>query len=99
MRRITPKQRLKDLERCESACNTRQVLRCLGDLYMGDQLSPAFHAEIILELFSEFGCFRKVSQRTGILLSGSSPEHLEAIGRHLPKELVHVLPRRQLRAA
>jgi Domain of unknown function (DUF5615) len=59
----------------------------------------AFHAEIILELFNEYECFRKVSERTSILLSGSSPEHLEAISRHLPKELVHVLPRRQLRAA
>jgi hypothetical protein len=77
----------------------RQVFGYLGDLDMVDQLSPAFHAEIILELFNEYECFRKVSERTGILLSGSSPEHLEAISRHLPKELVHVLPRRQLRAA
>jgi hypothetical protein len=70
-----------------------------GDFCMTDQLSPAFHAEIILELFNEFGCFRKVSVRTGILLSSSSPEHLEAVSRHLPKELVQVLPRRRLRAA
>jgi hypothetical protein len=77
----------------------RQVFGYLGDLDMVDQLSPAFHAEIILELFNEYECFRKVSERTSILLSGSSPEHLEAISRHLPKELVHVLPRRQLRAA
>jgi hypothetical protein len=66
---------------------------------MTDQLSPAFHAEIILELFSEFGCVRKVGERTGILLSGYSPEHVEAVSRHLPKELVRVLPRQQLRAA
>jgi hypothetical protein len=45
----------------------------LGDLYMGDQLSPAFHAEIILEFFNEYECFRKVSERTSILLSSSSP--------------------------
>jgi hypothetical protein len=77
----------------------RQLLGYLGDLYMGDQLSPAFHAEIILELFNEYECFRKVSERTSILLSTCSPEHLEAISRHLPKELVHVLPRKQLRAA
>jgi hypothetical protein len=66
---------------------------------MVEQLSPAFHAEIILELFNEFGCVRKVSQRAGVLLSSYSPEHLEAISRHLPKELVQVLPRRHLRAA
>jgi hypothetical protein len=70
-----------------------------GGFCMTSQLSPAFHAEIILELFNEFGCFRKVSERTGILLSSYSPEHLEAISRHLPKELVQVLPQRQLRAA
>jgi hypothetical protein len=75
------------------------VLGYLGDLYMVEQLSPAFHAEIILELFNEFGCVRKVSQRAGVLLSSYSPEHLEAISRHLPKELVQVLQRRQLRAA
>jgi hypothetical protein len=77
----------------------RRVFGYLGDLYMVDQLNPAFHAEIILELFNEYGCFRKVAERISILLSSSSPEHLEAISRHLPKELVHVLPRRQLRAA
>ena len=71
----------------------------LGNFCMTDQLSPAFHAEIILEFFYEFGCVRKVGERAGILLSSYSPEHLEAVSRHLPKELVQVLPRRQLRAA
>jgi hypothetical protein len=75
------------------------IIFVLGDFCMTDQLSPAFHAEIILELFNEFGCFRKVSERTGILLSSYPPEHLEAVSRHLPKELVQILPRRQLRAA
>jgi hypothetical protein len=70
-----------------------------GDRCMTDELSPAFHAEIILELFNEFRCVRKVGQRAGVLLSSYSHEHLEAISRHLPKELVQVLPRRQLRAA
>jgi hypothetical protein len=64
---------------------------------MINQISPAFHAEIILELFTEYGCFRKVGERANILLSGSSAEHLEAVSRHLPKDLVRVLPRRQLR--
>jgi hypothetical protein len=71
----------------------------VGDFCMTDELSPAFHAEIIMELFNEFRCVRKIGERTGILPSSYSPEHLEADSRHLPKELVQVLPRRQLCAA
>lgn len=66
---------------------------------MTDQISLEFHAEIILEFCSEFRDFRKVSERAGILLSGAFPEHLEAVGRHLPKDLVRVLPLRQVRTA
>jgi hypothetical protein len=60
---------------------------------MTEQISPEFHAEIILEFLSEYRDVRKVSERTRILLSGASPEHLEAVGRHLPKDMVRVLPR------
>jgi hypothetical protein len=63
---------------------------------MTAQLSPAFHAEIILELYREFGCYQTVSQRTGVLLHTASPEQLEEIGRHLPKDLLRVLPQRKL---
>jgi hypothetical protein len=66
---------------------------------MTNQIRPEFHAEIILELFNEYRDLRKVSERTRILLSTASQEHLEAVGRHLPKDLVHVLPRRLARAA
>jgi hypothetical protein len=59
---------------------------------MTNQISPAFHAEIILEFFNEYGDFRKVRDRAGVLLSSASPEHLEGVGRHLPKDLVGVLP-------
>jgi len=66
---------------------------------MTDQISPQFHAEIILEFFNEYRDLRKVSVRAAILLSGVSSEHLDAVGRYLPKDLVRVLPRRMLRAA
>jgi hypothetical protein len=66
---------------------------------MIDQISPEFHAEIILEFFDEYRCIRKASERTRILLSSASHEHLEAVGRHLPRELVRVLPHRLLQAA
>jgi hypothetical protein len=64
---------------------------------MTDRISPEFHAEIILEFFDEYRDSQKVSERAKILLSSASREHLEAVGRHLPKDLVHVLP--LLRAA
>jgi hypothetical protein len=63
---------------------------------MADQISPKFHAEIILEFFNEFRDLRKVSERVAILLSGVSSEHLDSVGRYLPKDLVRVLPRRML---
>jgi hypothetical protein len=66
---------------------------------MTNQISPEFHAEIILEFFNEYRDFRKVRDRAGVLLSAASPEHLEAVGRHLPKDLVSVLPIRLSRAA
>jgi hypothetical protein len=62
---------------------------------MTEQISPEFHAEIILEFSNEYRDVGKVSERT----SGVSPEHLEAVGRHLPKDMVRVLPHRLLHAA
>jgi hypothetical protein len=66
---------------------------------MTDQISPKFHAEIIVLLFDECRDLRKVTDRVGILLSDASVEHIEAVGRYLPIDLVRVLPRRMLRAA
>ena len=63
---------------------------------MTERLSPAFHAEFIVELFNEYGCAQKVSERANILLSSYPPEHIEAVGRHLPRDLIHVLPKRTL---
>jgi hypothetical protein len=67
-----------------------------GIYCMTVQLSPAFHAEIILELYREFGCYRTVSQRAAVLLHTASLEQLEEIGRYLPKDLLRVLPQRGL---
>jgi hypothetical protein len=66
---------------------------------MTDQISPKLHAEIIVVLFDEYHDLRKVSERVGILLSDASAEHIEAVGRYLPIDLMRVLPRRMLRAA
>ena len=66
---------------------------------MAEQISPRFHAEIIFEFFNEFRDLRKVSERAAILLSGVSSDHLDAVGRYLPKDLVRVLPRRMKSAA
>ena len=66
---------------------------------MTDHVSPEFHAEIIVALFNDYRDLRKVRERTRLLLSGVSPEHLERVGRNLPEHLVHVVPRRELRAA
>jgi hypothetical protein len=66
---------------------------------MTEYLSPRFHAEIIAVLFDEHGDIRKVTERAGILLSGASAEHIEAVGRYLPLDLLRVLPRPMLRAA
>jgi hypothetical protein len=66
---------------------------------MSDHISPEFHAEIIVTLFNDYRDLRKVKERARILLSGVSPEHLERVGRNLPEHLVHLVPRRELRAA
>jgi hypothetical protein len=66
---------------------------------MSDQISPKFHAEIIVVLFDEYQDLRRVTERVGILLSNSSAEHIEAVGKYLPIDLMRVLPRRMLRAA
>ena len=59
---------------------------------MVDQLNPAFHADLIIEFFNEFGCYQTVSQRVRLLLHTASSDHLEAVGRHLPNHLLRVLP-------
>jgi hypothetical protein len=66
---------------------------------MTDQISPKFHAEIIAVLFDEYRDLRKVTERVGILLSDASAEHIEAVGKYLPIDLMRVLPHRMLRAA
>jgi hypothetical protein len=66
---------------------------------MTDHLSPRFHAEIIAVLFDEYQDVRQVAERAGMLLSGASAEHIEAVGKYLPLDLQRVLPRRMLRAA
>jgi hypothetical protein len=66
---------------------------------MTDQISPKFHAEIIVVLFDEYRDLRNVADRVGILLSDASAAHIEAVGKYLPIDLIRVLPRRMLRAA
>jgi hypothetical protein len=66
---------------------------------MASQISPKFHAEIIVVLFDEYRDLRKVTERVGILLSGASAEHVEAVGKYLPIDVMRVLPRTMLRAA
>jgi hypothetical protein len=66
---------------------------------MTDRISPQFHAEIIVVLFNEYQDLRKVMDRVGILLSDASAEHIEAVSKYLPIDLMRVLPRRMLRAA
>jgi len=61
---------------------------------MADELSPAFHAEIITELFEQFRCYNTASLRARLLLHACSSEHLEAIGQHLPQHLRRLLPQR-----
>jgi hypothetical protein len=60
---------------------------------MTDRISPRFHAEIIVVLFDEHRDLRKVTERVGILLSSASPEHIEAVRKYLPIDLMRVLPR------
>jgi hypothetical protein len=66
---------------------------------MSDHLSPRFHAEIVAVLFDEYQDIRQVSDRVGILFSGASAEHIEAVGKYLPIDLHRVLARGMLRAA
>jgi hypothetical protein len=66
---------------------------------MTDRISPKFHAEIIVLLFDECQDLRKVTERVGVLLSGASAEHVEAVGKYLPIDLMRVLPRKMRRAA
>jgi hypothetical protein len=66
---------------------------------MTDHLSPRFYAEIIVVLFDEYHDVQQVTERAGIMLSGASAEHIEAVGKYLPIDLQRVLPRRMLRAA
>jgi hypothetical protein len=61
---------------------------------MTDRITPQFHAEIIVVLFDEHQDLRKVTEKVGILLSGASPKHIEAVGKYLPIDLMRVLPRR-----
>jgi hypothetical protein len=73
--------------------------RIAEEAIMADQISPKFHAEIIVVLFDEHQDLRKVTDRVGILLSDASAEHIEAVGKYLPIDLMRVLPCRTLRAA
>jgi hypothetical protein len=66
---------------------------------MAERISPRFHAEIIVVLFDEYQDHREVTRRVQILLSDASAEHVEAVEKFLPIDLVRVLPRRVLRAA
>jgi hypothetical protein len=58
-----------------------------------DQISPKFHAEIIVVLFDEYRDVREVTERVGILLSDASADHIEAVGKYLPIDLMRTLPR------
>ena len=62
---------------------------------MTDRLSPAFHAEYIVELFNTYRCVQKVREQANILLSSYPLEHVQAIGKYLPSDLIHVLPKRK----
>jgi hypothetical protein len=64
-----------------------------------NQISPKFHAEIIVVLFDECRDLRKVTERVAVLLSDASAEHIEAVGNYLPIDLMRVLPRRMPSAA
>ena len=59
---------------------------------MADHLHPEFHAEVIRELYGELECCQLVTERARLLLRGYSREHLEAVGKYLPKHLLGVLP-------
>jgi hypothetical protein len=46
-----------------------------GYVEMSDQVSPRFHAELIVVMFDEYNDVRKVTDRVGILLGCVSPTH------------------------
>jgi hypothetical protein len=60
---------------------------------MADKISPKLHAEIIVVLFDEYQDLHEVTDRVGILLSDASAEHVEAVGKYLPVDLMRVPPR------
>jgi hypothetical protein len=64
-----------------------------------DQISPRFHDEIIVVLSDEYHDLRKVIDRVGILLSDASAEHIEAVRKYFPIDIMRALPRRMPRAA
>jgi hypothetical protein len=66
---------------------------------MTDQISPRFHAEIIVALYDDYQDLRKVTDKVRVLLSDVSGEHIEAVRSYLPIDVVRVLPPRMLRAA
>ena len=66
---------------------------------MGHQISPEFHAEIIITLFNDCKDLRKVKEKARILLSGASPDHLDDVSRNLPEHLLHLVPPYKQRAA
>jgi hypothetical protein len=89
---------------CDSATKLRAEaatlpVKFLEGRSMTDRISPRFHAEIIVLLFDEHQDLQKVMERVGILLSDASAEHIEAVGKYLPIDVMRVLPRRTLRAA
>jgi hypothetical protein len=69
----------------------------LSVLQFGKQFQD--HAELIVVFFNDYKDLRKVAERVGVLLSGASAEHIEAVGEYLPIDLMRALPRRMLRAA
>jgi hypothetical protein len=66
---------------------------------MTDQISPRFHAEIIVTLCDDYQDLRKVMDKVRALLSDASGEHVEAVRSYLPMDVVRVLPSRMLCAA
>jgi hypothetical protein len=78
---------------------TEQVTAGIRGFEMSDQISPKFHAEIIVVLFDEYQDVRTVTERVGILLSDASAAHIEAVGKYLPMDLMRLLPRRMQYAA
>ena len=51
----------------------------------------------VRDALDEYRDLRKVTERVGVLLSDASAEHIEAVGKCLPIDLMRALPRRMLR--